>query len=330
MDMRKKGIHIDGEVLEQIPYLRVTEGLLSMIDFGSSPTRESASAGHPSIPVLDRDRQSTPIFSPLCVVTPDDIRDAPLCRVCSDPDVGRTQEYGDTPYFRPIPVHQQEDNKQNIEDICNFGTKVSNWIEEHHTNKATTPTGSYESKPYLKSIEQPDFGRTISPIAMQSVLESEIEKGKSNAFPSNQHQPEQQNFADSLQQQQVLDLTTPSHDNKHHLNVENQQVPPVANFQKPAQQVINRPQPVVNSHQQHKLPVTTDEMPSDHVLHFPPSVQHENVYRQQEQLVASHLQQASQAYPRLSPSENPLKQHRDIYKPDTPTVERVQPFSPLF
>ncbi|CAC5420776.1 unnamed protein product [Mytilus coruscus] len=180
-----------------------------------------------------------------------------------------------------------------IEDMCNFRTKVSNWIEEHHTNKSTTPTGSYGSKPYLKSIEQPDFGRTISPIAMQSVLESEIEKvsGKIESLLG-----ELGHLSD------ISDLTTPSHDNKQHLNVENQQVPPVANFQQPAQQVINRPQPVVNNHQQHKLPVTTDEMPSDHVLHFPPSVQHENLYRQQEEPIASHLQQASQAYHRSSPN----------------------------
>ncbi|CAC5393255.1 unnamed protein product [Mytilus coruscus] len=139
-----------------------------------------------------------------------------------------------------------------------------------------------------------------------------------------QHQQEQ-HFADSLQRQQVLDLSTHSHDIRL---VENQQVPPVANFQQIDQQGINRPQPVNNSHQQDILPVTTDEMTSDHVLHFPPSVQHDNIYRQQDQQVASHLQQASPAYHRSSTSENPVKQHRDIYKPDTPTVERVQPFPP--
>ncbi|CAC5407049.1 unnamed protein product [Mytilus coruscus] len=144
-----------------------------------------------------------------------------------------------------------------------------------------------------------------------------------------QHQQEQQNCADSLQRQQVLDLTTHSHDNRQHLNVENQQVPPVANFQQIDQQGINRPQPVDNSHQQDILPVTTDEMPSNHILHFPPSVQHDNIYRQQDQMVASHLQQASPPYHRSSTSENPVKQHREIYKPDTPTTERVQPFPPL-
>ncbi|CAC5408027.1 unnamed protein product [Mytilus coruscus] len=71
-------------------------------------------------------------------------------------------------------------------------------------------------------------------------------------------------------------------------------------------------------------------MPSDHVLHFPPSVQHEILYRQQEQPIASHLHQASQVYHRSSPSEIPYQQYRGIYKPDTPTVELVQPFSPLF
>ncbi|CAC5424215.1 ZFHX4 [Mytilus coruscus] len=286
MDMRKKGINIDRDVLEQIPNLRVTEGLISMIDFGSSPSRENAGAGHPSIPVVDRDRQTTPIFSPLCVDIHEDIRDAPLRRVCSDPDVGRSEAYGDTPYFRPFPVHQQKENKHQIADMCNFGNKVSNWIEEHHANKATTHTGCYESKSYLKSIEQPDFRRTISPIAMQLVLESEIEKvsgeiesllselghlsdvsGRDSLTPSPrtnmvvQHQQEQQNFADSLQRQQVLDLTTHSHYSRQHLNVENHQVPPVANFQQIDQQGINRPQPVDNSHQQDILPVTTNEMP---------------------------------------------------------------------
>ncbi|CAC5424214.1 unnamed protein product [Mytilus coruscus] len=46
-------------------------------------------------------------------------------------------------------------------------------------------------------------------------------------------------------------------------------------------------------------------------------------------MVASHLQQASLAYHRSSTTENLVKQHREIYKPDTPTVERVQPFPPL-
>lgn len=44
MNMRNNGIHIDRNVLEQIPDLRVTMGLLSMTNFRSSPTRESASA----------------------------------------------------------------------------------------------------------------------------------------------------------------------------------------------------------------------------------------------------------------------------------------------
>ncbi|CAC5393138.1 unnamed protein product [Mytilus coruscus] len=303
--------------------------------------RENAGAGHPCIPVVDRDRQSTPIFSPLCVDTHEDIRDAPLRRVCSEPEVGRSEAYGDTPYFRPITVHQQEENKQKSAEMCNFGNKVSNWIEEHYANRNTTHTGSYESKPYLKSIEQPDFRRTISPIAMQSVLESEIEKvsgeiesllgelghlsdvsGRDSLTPSPrtnmvvQHQHEQQNFAGSLQRQPAA------------FKVENQQEPPVTNFQQIDQQVINRPQPVNNSHQQDIIPITTDEMPSNHVLHFPPSVQHDNIYRQQDQQVASHLQQAAPAYHRSSTSENPAKQHRNIYKPDTPTVERVQPFPP--
>ncbi|CAC5364007.1 unnamed protein product [Mytilus coruscus] len=349
MDIRNKGIHIDREVLEQIPYLRVTEGLLGMIDFESIPTRENAGAGHPSIPFVDKDRQSTPIFSPLCVETHED-RDAPLHRECSDPAIGISEAYGDSPYFRPIPAHQHEENKQKIAEMCNFGNKVSNWIEEHHANRDTTLTCSYKAKLHLKSIEQPDFRQTISPIEMQSVLESEIEKvsgeiecllgelghlsdvsDRDSLTPSPrtnmvvQHQQEQQHFADSLQRQQVLDLSTHSHDIRL---VENQQVPPVANFQQIDQQGINRPQPVNNSHQQDILPVTTDEMPSDHVLHFPPSVRHENIYRQQDQQVASHLQQASLAYHRSPTSENPVKQHRDIYKPETPTVERVQPFPP--
>ncbi|CAC5393018.1 unnamed protein product [Mytilus coruscus] len=298
MDIRNKGIHIDREVLEQIPYLRVTEGLLGMIDFESSPTRENAGAGHPSIPLVDKDRQSTPIFSPLCVETHED-RDG-LCaeNVLTQPSVCQT--YGDSPYFRPVPAHQHGENKQKIAEMCNFGNKASNWIEEHHANRNTTHTGSYKVKPHLKSIEQPDFRQTISPIAMQSVLESEIEKvsgeiesllgelghlsdvsDRDSLTPSPrtnmvvQHQQEQQHFADSLQRQQVLDLSTHSHDIRL---VENQQVPPVANFQQIDQQGINRPQPVNNSHQQDILPVTTDEMPSDHVLHFPPSVRHEKTF----------------------------------------------------
>ncbi|CAC5415395.1 unnamed protein product [Mytilus coruscus] len=142
-----------------------------------------------------------------------------------------------------------------------------------------------------------------------------------------QHQPDQQDLAVSLQQQQVLDLTTFSHDHMQHLNVEKLLVPHETNFQHSNQQVINRPQPVINSHQQHKFPITIDEIPSDHVHHFPPSVQNENVFRQEEQLVTSHLQHAFQAYYRSSPSEIPYKQHRGAYKTNTPTVERVKHFS---
>ncbi|CAC5374591.1 unnamed protein product [Mytilus coruscus] len=163
---------------------------------------------------------------------------------------------------------------------------------------------------------------------MQSVLESEIEKvsgeiesllgelghlsdvsDRDSLTPSPrtnmvvQRQHEQQNFAGSLQRQQVLDLSTHSHDIRQNSTVDNKQEPPVANFQQIDQQVINRPQPVNNSNRQDIIPITADQMPSNHVLHFPPSVQHDNIYRQQDQ----------QGY---------------IYKPDTPTVERVQPFPP--
>ncbi|VDI20986.1 Hypothetical predicted protein [Mytilus galloprovincialis] len=43
---------------------------------------------------------------------------------------------------------------------------------------------------------------------------------------------------------------------------------------------------------------------------------------------ASHLQQASPAYHRLFTSDSPVKQHRDIYKPETQSVEHVQPLQP--
>lgn len=110
------------------------------------------------------------------------------------------------------------------------------------------------------------------------------------------------------------------------LTSDNQQEPPVVNFQQIDQQVINRPKTVNNIHQQDIIPVTTDKMRSEYVLHFQPSVQHDNIYSQQDQQVASHLQHVILAQYRSSTSENPVKQHRDIYKPDTPTVERVQPF----
>ncbi|VDI81810.1 Hypothetical predicted protein, partial [Mytilus galloprovincialis] len=104
--------------------------------------------------------------------------------------------------------------------------------------------------------------------------------------------------------------------------------PPVDNLHQLDQQVINRPQPVNNSHRQDITAVTSDERPNDHVLHFSPSVQHGMQYRQQDQQEASHLQQASTAHHRLFSSDSPVKQHRDIYKPETPSVERFQPFQP--
>ncbi|VDH93040.1 Hypothetical predicted protein [Mytilus galloprovincialis] len=85
---------------------------------------------------------------------------------------------------------------------------------------------------------------------------------------------------------------------------------------------------VNNSQRQDISPVTSDDMPNEHVLHFPPSVQHDIQYRHQDQQEGSHLQQASTAYHRLFNSDSPVKQHRDIYKPETPSVERVQPFQP--
>ncbi|CAG2193266.1 unnamed protein product [Mytilus edulis] len=91
-------------------------------------------------------------------------------------------------------------------------------------------------------------------------------------------QHEQQDFAGSLQRPQVLDLTSHSHDIRQHLTIDTQQEPPVANLQQIDQQVINRPQPVKNSHRQDITPVTSDDMPNDHVRHFPPSVQHDIQY----------------------------------------------------
>ncbi|VDI15308.1 Hypothetical predicted protein, partial [Mytilus galloprovincialis] len=69
-----------------------------------------------------------------------------------------------------------EENKQNIADMCNFGNKVSYWLEEHHAYRDTIHTGSNEAKTHINSIEQPDFRLTIPSVKVQSVLESEIEK----------------------------------------------------------------------------------------------------------------------------------------------------------
>ncbi|CAG2245112.1 unnamed protein product [Mytilus edulis] len=46
MDIRAKGIHIDRDVLFQIPHLRVTEGILGIIDFSRSPRAELREAVH--------------------------------------------------------------------------------------------------------------------------------------------------------------------------------------------------------------------------------------------------------------------------------------------
>ena len=135
-----------------------------------------------------------------------------------------------------------------------------------------------------------------------------------------QRQHEQQDFAGSLKRPQVLDLTSHSHDISQHLTIDNQQEPHVANLQQIDQQGINRPQLANNNHRQDVTAGTSDEMPNDHVLHFPPSVQHDNQYCQQNQQVASHLQQASPAYHRLFTSENPGKQDKDVYQPVTPSV----------
>ncbi|VDI42638.1 Hypothetical predicted protein [Mytilus galloprovincialis] len=237
--------------------------------------------------------------------------------------------------------------------MCHFGNKVSEWIEEHHASRDTTQTNSYKPNPYLKQIEQPDFGQRISPIALQSVLESEIEKvsgeiesllgelghlsdvsDRESLTPSPrtnmvvQRQQEQQDFAGSLQRKQVLDLTSQSQDIRQHLTMDSQQKPTVANLHQLDQQVINRPQTVNNSHRQDITSVSSDDTPNDHVLHFSPRVQHGMPYRQQDQQEASRLQQASPAHYRLVNSNSPVIQQRGIYPPETPSVECVKQFQP--
>ncbi|VDI12326.1 Hypothetical predicted protein [Mytilus galloprovincialis] len=156
--------------------------------------------------------------------------------------------------------------------MCNIGNKDSEWIEEHHANRDTTQTNSYKTNPYLKPIEQPNFRQRISPIASQSVMELEIEKvsgiiesllgepghisdvsDRDSLTPSPrtnmvvQRQHEHQDFAGSLQQPQVLDLSSHSHDIRQHLTKDNQQEPPVANFQQIDQQTnVPSPQQIPN------------------------------------------------------------------------------------
>ncbi|XP_071153421.1 ataxin-2 homolog [Mytilus edulis] len=110
--------------------------------------------------------------------------------------------------------------------------------------------------------------------------------------------------------------------------MDTQQEPPVANLQKIDQQVINRPQPVNNSHRQDITSVSSDDTPNDHVLHFSPRVQHGMPYRQQDQQEAGRLQQASPAHYRLVNSNSPVIQQRGIYPPETPSVECVKQFQP--
>ncbi|CAG2193220.1 unnamed protein product [Mytilus edulis] len=273
MDIRNKEIHIDGEVLEQIPYLRVTEGLLGLIDFESSPTRENAGAEHPSIAFGDQDRQSTPILA------------------------------------RYVWRHMIIETR-----LC-ANLILDNALQSVLESEIEKVSGEIESL----------LGE-LGHLSDVSDRESLTPSPRTNMVV--QRQQEQQDFAGSLQRKQVLDLTSQSQDIRQHLTMDSQQKPTVANLHQLDQQVINRPQTVNNSHRQDITSVSSDDTPNDHVLHFSPRVQHGMPYRQQDQQEASRLQQASPAHYRLVNSNSPVIQQRDIYKPETPSVERVQPFQP--
>ncbi|CAG2184735.1 unnamed protein product [Mytilus edulis] len=329
MAIREKGTHIDQDVLSQIPYMKVTEGTLGLIDFSPRPQAEVSelNGGRPgsvSMSTQKSDHVIIDIDPEECHGT--DLMDTNISCILQD----------EAPPYCPAPRDTRTEDQKQIAHLQDFNANIRQWLEECDTQDDETSHCSDEVT--CLSTEQCPLQQqlhlsTYSTLSEQSLCEPPQESLNSdrNACRSEYRtpsprtnmvvrpQPDSQHDRDAQKQpdDRVFSPLTLDWNIPHpvvedcHRQQEVQQTPPRYS-----------PDPLINYHQQPRFLHT----PTPEQVHFSSSVQQER-HLQQDQRVASHLQQASPEYHRSSTGENMI-QYRNTYRPDTPTVERVQPFQP--
>ncbi|CAG2232013.1 unnamed protein product [Mytilus edulis] len=329
MAIREKGTHIDQDVLSQIPYMKVTEGTLGLIDFSPRPQAEVSelNGGRPGSVSMSTQKSDHVIID----IDPEE---------CHGTDLMGTNIscilQDEAPPYCPAPRDTRTEDQKQIAHLQDFNANIRQWLEECDTQDDETSHCSDEVT--CLSTEQCPLQQqlhlsTYSTLSEQSLCEPPQESLNSdrNACRSEYRtpsprtnmvvrpQPDSQHDRDAQKQpdDRVFSPLTLDWNIPHpvvedcHRQQEVQQTPPRYS-----------PEPLINYHQQPRFLHT----PTPEQVHFSSSVQQER-HLQQDQRVASHLQQASPEYHRSSTGENMI-QYRNTYRPDTPTVERVQPFQP--
>ncbi|CAG2202674.1 unnamed protein product [Mytilus edulis] len=286
MDMRGKGIHIDRDVLFQIPHLRVTEGILGIIDFSRRPRAELREA------VCDR-ACSVSMLTP----KPDHViidmgpEECPRS-ILKDRGISYIPEYESSHYYPVQRDGRTEDQKQ-ITHLQDYDSNIRQWLEECEVASSCSEEGACSSLEWDKRrLEQ--IQRRSEHLTMLEQLHCEppqeslssVSLNSDLSVCSNEYRtpPPRINMVAHPQPDSQLDgdvpndrMFTPLSQNWYIQNT-------VVDQQEDCnhQQEVQQTPPRYNSPDYDQQPRFLHTPTPDHV-HFSPSVQHEHHYVNQYQ-----------------------------------------------
>ena len=278
MAIREKGTHIDQDVLSQIPYMKVTEGTLGLIDFSPRPQAEVSelNGGRPGSVSMSTQKSDHVIID----IDPEE---------CHGTDLMGTNIscilQDEAPPYCPAPRDTRTEDQKQIAHLQDFNANIRQWLEECDTQDDETSYCSEEVT--CLSLEQCPLQRqlhlsTYSTLSEQSLCEPPQESLNSdrNACRSEYRtpsprtnmvvrpQPDSQHDRDAQKQpdDRVFSPLTLDWNIPHpvvedcHRQQEVQQTPPRYS-----------PDPLINYHQQPRFLHT----PTPEQVHFSSSVQQE-------------------------------------------------------
>ncbi|CAC5383242.1 unnamed protein product [Mytilus coruscus] len=298
MDMREKGIHIDRDVLSQIPHMRVTEGTLGIIDFSPRPQAEvsEASCGRAGSVNMSTPKPDHVIID----MDPEECQGTDL----KGTNISCISEY-EAPPYHPVPRDRRTEDQKQIAHLQDFNSNIKQWLEECDTQDEVASSCSEEGacsslEWEQRRLEHPPRHSEYSAMLEQSLCEPPQESLSTESLNSElenlsvcenseyrtpsprinmvvRPQPDSQQDRD-VQKQPNDRIFSPLSQNWHipHPVVDQQED---CNRQQEVQQTqprFNSPGPTKDYNQQRFLHTPIP----DHV-HFSPSVQHEQ-HRQQE------------------------------------------------
>ncbi|VDI12857.1 Hypothetical predicted protein [Mytilus galloprovincialis] len=137
MDIRAICIHIDRDVLFQIPHLRVTEGILGIIDFSQRPRAE--------LREVVRDRACSMNMlppKPDHVIIDIELEECPHSSL-KDTGISCIPEYESPPYY-PVPRDKRTEDHKQIAHLQDFYSNRRQWLEECDTQDEVESSCSEE------------------------------------------------------------------------------------------------------------------------------------------------------------------------------------------